>query len=109
MNTPPYPHRKDADHPYNIMQVPRISTQHITASDGSQLRKCLTQEVLAQENYGNDPSWHMLHIAEFDPAEWLSYSTAFALAVQFFAERGYYYLIFDADGDVISELPTFDW
>jgi hypothetical protein len=103
-----YP-KAHANRDYFIMQVPRISTQHITPEDGAKLLEARTSEVYALDNYPGQVSWHMVCLGEFDPSEWTRYSSAFALVMQFFADLGYRYLALDADGDVLPELPTFEW
>lgn len=92
------------------MQVPRISTCHITPEDGAKLREAVSHEVIAKENFTCGSTWHMILLEDFDPNEWGRYSQAFLTVVAFFVERGYAYLAFDGEsGDVIPELPTFDW
>jgi hypothetical protein len=103
-----YPKALPINRDHFIMQVPRVSTQHITKDDGAKLRECLTSEVFAKENYPG-PTWHMLCIEGFEPSEWQRYSSAFALVLQFFSELGYSYLALDADGDVVPDLQTFEW
>lgn len=92
------------------MQVPVISTQHITAADGAQLVKAEPRDVLATlyESTG-----HIIHsdsdedLAEAFPAN--RFSDAFRALVLHFRTLGFEYLRIDAHGDVVPGLQTFDW
>jgi acyl carrier protein len=108
VTTPDYPHA--SRHPrYFIMQVPRISTGHITKEDGVRLLEERDSEVLAKENYRNGSSWHAVFLEDYDPEEWARYSQEFRNILSFFSGRGYLYLAFDANGDELPWFPTFDW
>lgn len=94
-----------------IMHIPVVSTSHITVED---------TEILSELAALN----HAIILKEYEEGCWidLAHSTsllgesavepmseAFKHIVQVFQEKGYRYLRFDRDGDVIDGLIEFDW
>ncbi len=95
---------------FDVMQVPVISTAHITKEDGEQLMKADPRDVLATLY---DSSGHIVHadldeeMTEAFPPD--RFSDAFRAVVQFFRDRGFTYLRLDAHASTAPDLPTFEW
>lgn len=93
-----------------IMQVPAISTAHITAQDGAQLRQNNARDSLAIIEDGHG---HILHFAADsiadDFADQHGFTADFRALLQRFADLGFQYLRLDPDFNICPEFPTFDW
>ena len=100
MPNTPYPPAICPQHDRWIMQVPVISTSHFTQAQcdelyrGAFLKDSEFTSLLCLEDYES----------EYDdqPAEVLA-------VFCFFHRLGYRYLRLDPDGEVVPELPTYDW
>lgn len=102
----------------HIMQVPVISTSHITKADGDQLAKNDPRDSLATlyDDQGHIITWDDWEaddeataesfIADFPPD---LFSNEFRAVVATFARLGYCYLRLDCDGAAIEGLPVFEW
>jgi hypothetical protein len=90
-----------------IMQVPTLSTSHITCDDGAMLADPRNPEVLAEITGGTG------HIIHFEPdtldEEFSHYSAPFRSILSQLAAAGFRYVRFDSDHDVYPSFPTFDW
>lgn len=88
-----------------LRHVPVISTAHITAQDGQRLRANATSRDCVMD-HDPDGAWHMVNttagVSVFASAEYNELLNAFA-------DKGYPWIILDADGDKIEGVPTFDW
>ncbi len=106
----PAPKPRTLEGSFHVMQVPVISTQHITAADGAQLLKAEPCDVLATLY---ESSGHIIHsdtdedLAEAFPPD--RFSDAFRALVLHFRALGFEYLRIDSNGDVVPGLPTFAW
>ena len=105
----------DAAH---IMQVPVISTRHITAADGAQLALNDPRDSLAvvEGGRGHIITWDLCKPDFIDSPEDFAddfppdlFSPEFRAVVCAFARLGYCYLRIDADGAEVEGLPVFDW
>ena len=94
----------------SIMQMPHLSTAHITAEDGAQLRLNLVRDSLAVIERGRG---HIIHFEpdsiEDDFRSDHGFSREFRDMLHYLARFGFGYVRLDPDGDVIPGLPTFDW
>ena len=102
--------KPDADRRFfEIMQVPVISTAHITIEDREQLSKAEPADVLATLW---DGSGHIIHAEADEPVSEAfppgRFSDSFRQLVQWFRDRGYTYLRLDANALLVPELPTFE-
>lgn len=103
------PEKGYTSHIYDIMEVPMISTAHITQEDRAQLLKGHPQDVFATIY---DSSGHIIHsltdepIDEAFPLE--RFSEAFRAMFLYFRQIGFEYVRIDSNGPVIPDLPTFD-
>lgn len=90
-----------------IMNVPCLSTRHITKEDGARLLDPGCVEVLAEITGGFG---HILHFeaAEIDE-EFSLYSPALRAVLHQLAAAGFEYVRFDSDSAICPKLPTFDW
>lgn len=94
----------------SIMQVPHLSTAHITAEDGAQLRLNLSRDSLAiiENGFG-----HILHFEpetiEEDFSNATGFSRKFRDVLHYLGTAGFEYVRLDPDGDTLPGLPTFDW
>lgn len=90
-----------------IMQVPTMSTAHITPEDGARLSDPGCVEVLAEITGGFG------HIVHFDPEtiedEFSEYSPAFRAILTQLGAAGFTYARFDADHEACPTFPSFDW
>jgi len=84
-----------------------ISTAHITKDDGASLRH--------HRNWRMQDEWSDLlavpPASEMDEFEASSegFSPEFIALMKLIREKGFEYVRFDADGDVIEGLPTIEW
>jgi hypothetical protein len=117
MNSISYPRAYPKNDSHHVMQVPTISTKHITKEDGHAI-SCEGIEVLAAAEHCD------LHIISFDNANDYHiegpddfkddfppelYSDDFRALIFTFASLGYGYLRLDADAEIIEGLPVFEW
>lgn len=90
-----------------VMNVPTMSTAHITKEDGARLSDPGSIEVLAEITGGSG------HIVDFDAADieddFSDYSEAFRAILHKLAAAGFTYVRFDSDHDVCPKFPTFIW
>lgn len=88
-----------------IMTVPVISTAHIRPEDDARLQA---------DDIGNGPvmadlkpGWLLL-IEDFHD-NFNGYSDAFLHLLETFHHLGFHYLRLDPDGNVLDDLPQFEW
>jgi len=114
MNT--YPRHPDTDDKYRMV-IPVISTLHIQHQDAISLCDHRPHEVYAHDSEGY---WQMVHLGDadeemtaeayedyFPPSR---YTDEFRELLVYFHLLGYTVIRLDGDcGDVLEDLPTFDW
>jgi hypothetical protein len=87
-----------------IMHVPVINTCHIQQEDDARL---------SQDDIGNGPVMADLKpgylLSIDDLADFEGYSDAFLHLLETFHNLGFHYLRLDPDGNVLDDLPQFDW
>jgi hypothetical protein len=94
----------------HIMQVPHLSTVHITAEDGKQLALNLSSDSLAviERGFG-----HILHFEsedlDDDYSDEAGFSQSFRDMLHYLARDGFKYVRLDPDGDILPGLPVFTW
>jgi hypothetical protein len=111
-----YPHNSKAGAKSRwIMKAPVISTAHITITDDKVLA-CQTCEyglvmAILQPGYLLHISGYLLHISDLhDDADFpKGISAELKDLCLKFAAIGYDYLRLDPDGDILEDLPQFDW
>jgi len=89
----------------HIMQVPVISTFHITKEDGQRLALDDWRDSLAA-CHGDG---HILHFEADSLDDFSEFSEPFQDMISEFADLGYTYLRLDIDGEILPDLPTFEW
>jgi len=87
-----------------IMSVPVISTAHLPADVYQRLAEIMEEAHMATMKGG---CGDLLCIDENDLDE--KEDPELFAVVSYFRGKGYDYLRFDADGDVIGDLPVWDW
>lgn len=114
MNT--YPRHPKDEAPYRMV-IPVISTLHIQNHDALSLEDHRPHEVYAHDSEGY---WQMVHLGDadeemtaeayedyFPPSR---YTDEFRALLVYFHRLGYTVIRLDGDcGDVLEDLPTFDW
>ena len=88
-----------------IMQVPVVSTCHIHARDDAALAALCDESASVCELW--DGTGYLLCIEEGDRYDELTREANDLIAQ--FATLGYSYLRLDPDGDVLPDVPKFDW
>jgi hypothetical protein len=87
-----------------IMHVPTVSTQHISPADNARLQ---------QDDIGNGPVMAALNpgylLSIDDLAEFEGYSDAFLHLLETFHHLGFHHLRLDPDGNLLDDLPQFEW
>lgn len=91
-----------------VMQVPTMSTLHITKEDGKRLAEFEAEAVLAEISGGTG------HIVDFPDAstidaDFSDYSEAFRAILHQLAAAGFTYVRFDGDHATCDSFPTFEW
>lgn len=107
-----YPHSDKLREPLtrHARAVPVISTSHVSASDGETI---LSEQALGFLATVSDGAGHLLST---DPAKWKDIhheGVVWSINIQFlmrdFHALGYPWIILDRDGEVLSDMPTFEW
>lgn len=90
-------------------RVPVISTSHITEEDGLFLVDSLRYPHPAVIDSYSDGAAFLIRL-HGDTGGWPHcVSEEFVRLISGFADSGYSWIILDRDGDVIPDLPTFNW
>lgn len=89
-----------------VLQVPFLSTAHITPTDREFLLDPHNTQILAEIT---GQCGHILHFeAENIDDDFSLYSPAFRALLHQLHAAGFCYVRLDADGDVVTTLPTFE-
>lgn len=95
--------KRSKDGPW-VMEVPVLSTTHLTEDDNQRLADGEPAPLF------NADAGYILVIEEDPAVELAEFSSAFrALVTALRDHLGYAYVRFDMDGEIIAGLPTFDW
>lgn len=91
-----------------MMQAPVINTGHMLKSDDDRLRADERRERGAGPIMADlQPGWLLL-IEDF-AHEFKGHSDAFLHLLETFHNLGFHYLRLDPEGDVLEDLPRFEW
>ena len=92
-----------------VMQVPVISTGHITKSDAETLDEDSHCRVLL---FPASEDGYLIYIGEGTDERWMNnpgLSDALKAVLTNLQSLGYTYVRFDSAGDDFTDLPTFNW
>ena len=99
---------------HRTMQVPVVSTAHITRQDADLLSKAepgLPSNQAPHGFMGPLPGGWLFYIGYIEPTCYVAqgFSEAFACLIQHAQHKGQTYLRLDQDGDILKDLPTHEW
>ena len=91
-------------------KIPVISTGHIPPADVPLLDADAANAAGPNGVMGKlDHGWLLNIGEELNEDEWPNYTAAFMELLRLIKAWRFEYLRLDSDGDVIQQLPTFDW